>query len=293
MEASEYKVGIHAFKVFLQGGEPNSLLPSFEPFLYQIKPDEHILFELTQDFSFRPQAIGSSIGEFDCGGADFDVYCMSDGGYQFFISQPGGKFLCFLQTNKMFSQGIFNVKSDSVEDQSFFINNCLMLMYAFASAPHKTLLMHASVIKNSGKGFLFLGISGTGKSTHSALWLKHVEGSELMNDDNPVICIPSDGIPRVYGSPWSGKTPCYKNMEAPIGAFVHIHQSPNNHIKRETVLQAFSSLLISCSVMKWDSRIYDAECDTLSLLVEKSPVYLLDCRPDEEAAMCSSQLLLS
>jgi hypothetical protein len=88
----------------------------------------------------------------------------------------------------------------------------------------------------------------------------------------------------VYGSPWSGKTPCYKNDSAPIGAFVRIKQKPENRIMREQPLQAFATLLPSMSTMKWDRRVYNGICDSVARLVATIPLYTLGCRPDQEAA---------
>jgi len=59
----------------------------------------------------------------------------------------------------------------------------LKMMYDLATAGKDTLHVHAAVVSCGGKGYLFLGPSGTGKSTHAQLWLKHFEGTELVNDE--------------------------------------------------------------------------------------------------------------
>ena len=69
----------------------------------------------------------------------------------------------------------------------FQVNTSLMIQYTFATAGLGTLLLHASVTRYEGRGNLFFGVSGTGKSTHSRLWHEFVPGSDLMNDDNPII----------------------------------------------------------------------------------------------------------
>ena len=95
----------------------------------------------------------------------------------------------------------------------------------------------------------------------------------------------------VFGSPWSGKTPCYKNDSASIGAFVQIKQEPENHIHRNRPLQAFAVLLPSMSVMNWDNHIYNSICDSVERLIERVPLYTLGCRPDQEAAeVCHAEV---
>ena len=101
-----------------------------------------------------------------------------------------------------------------------------------------------------------------------------------------------DNGAMVYGSPWSGKTPCYKNDSARIGAFVRILQKPENHIMREQPLQAFATLLPSMSTMKWDQRVYDGVYDSVTRLVKTVPLYTLGCRPDQEAAeICHAEVI--
>ena len=282
MRKKQFIVAGHTFVVNLPDEDTGIALPSYEPFSVAADSAEQPLFELTVDDGFYPPEKGELIGEFDCGAADFGVYRLDDGTYQMLISPPGGRYCGLLQATPDFSVATIATRGeDSL--RTFAVNNALMLMYAFASADQYTLLVHASVIKNDRWGYLFLGKSGTGKSTHSGLWLKHIAGSELLNDDNPVVRIEEGGA-KVYGSPWSGKTPCYKNDSALIGAFVQIKQKPENHIERELPLQAFAVLLPSMSTMKWDKRVYRGVCDSVGKLIEKVPLYTLGCRPDQEAA---------
>ena len=144
----------------------------------------------------------------------------------------------------------------------FALNNALMVLFAMSSAPCGTALFHAAVIGHEGRGYLFLGKSGTGKSTHARLWLKYIPGSELVNDDNPVVRVLADGTARVYGSPWSGKTPCYRNMDLPVGGFVQLAQAPYNEIRRLRGIPAYAALVPSISGKRWDRRIADGLHET-------------------------------
>ena len=189
-----------------------------------------------------------------------------------------------------FRQGVVHVANEE-HLAVFGINNAAMLLYAFTTATRGTLELHASVIANGGRGYLFLGKSGTGKSTHSNLWLKYVEGSELLNDDNPIIRVSEDGIARVYGSPWSGKTPCYRNMDVPVGAFVNLHQAPENRIRRCNILEGYAAVYPSCSGLRLIREYADGMHQTIEQILMQVPCYDLDCLPDEGAARLSSQTI--
>ena len=170
----------------------------------------------------------------------------------------------------------------------FALNNSLMVLYALATASLGTALFHSAVVTYGGRGYMFLGKSGTGKSTHARLWLKHNEGSVLLNDDNPVVRIleTPDGARnvRVYGSPWSGKTPCYKNEEAELGGIVLLEQAPFNKIRRLRGVEAYAALVSSISGKRWDRSIADGLHATENGLAMNAPVWFFQCLPDEDAA---------
>ena len=174
---------------------------------------------------------------------------------------------------------------------AFALDNALMLLYALSTASLQTALFHAAVIGCEGRGYLFLGKSGTGKSTHARLWLKYIPGSKLLNDDNPVVRIEADGSVRVYGSPWSGKTPCYKNESLAAGGFVQLAQAPYNAIRRVRPIEAYASLLSSISGKRWDRLIANGLHDTENALISRIPFWHLDCLPDEEAARLCHQTI--
>ena len=169
-------------------------------------------------------------------------------------------------------------------DSLFALNNAMMLLYAFSTAKKGVLEMHSSVVINGGKGYLFLGCSGTGKSTHSQLWIKHIPGTELLNDDNPILRLLPDGSVRVYGSPWSGKTPCYKAKDVPVGAIVKLKQAPYNKIVKQPIIKAYASLLESASGFRPLESFSEGWHRTMEGICAAIPFYSLECLPDKEAA---------
>ncbi len=175
--------------------------------------------------------------------------------------------------------------------ESSFLNSFLMIAFTLAAAPLKTVKLHASVIEQKGKAILFLGSSGTGKSTHTRLWQTHIPGSSLLNDDEPVVRIMEDGSVRVFGSPWSGSTPCYRNISAEAVAFVRLSQHPENRLSEIKGITAFTSLFQSAAILRSDGQHREQLFANVTEMSDRVPVYRLDCRPDRAAVMLSARLM--
>ena len=279
-----YEIGGHSIAVRFVNEENNDdLIPSFAPFRLQDEPAELLFTMLVDDNLDWPQQ-SDEIGQFDCGGCNHGVYRTDDGGYLYSIHDIHDVLCSRMQSNADFSECSVSLYGKTWVQRNYGLNNALMMAYAFASACSATMLMHASVIRQGGKGYLMTAPSGTGKSTHTRLWYDNIPGCDLMNDDNPVVRI-VDGQAVVYGSPWSGKTRCYRNIQAPVGGIVRIQQRPENTIRRLSPVEAFCNLLPAMSNMKWDKRVYNGICDGISQLIQLVGVHELGCLPNAEAAI--------
>lgn len=201
-----------------------------------------------------------------------------------------GDIVAVLHTDADWSNVTLSVRHEALR---FAVDFAAMMSYACCAAPHRILLFHASVVMRSGRGWLFLGRSGTGKSTHSQLWLSAFPDAELLNDDNPVVRILPDDCVQVYGSPWSGKTPCYRNLSVPVAALVQLQQAPSNAICPLKMTQAYPFLLSSVNGLKLVPAIMDRLYDTIAQLLGHCKVYKLDCLPNLEAAQLCAQTCLS
>ena len=196
---------------------------------------------------------------------------------------------CELVCDADFTRGMLHIDAEC-QDVRFCIDNGLMLMFAFHTAPLMTLEMHAAVVVkkeargDEAKGYLFLGHSGTGKSTHARQWLAAFEDAWLLNDDNPILRVMDNGDVYVYGSPWSGKTPCYKNESAPVGGIIKLSQAPENKIQTISLPQAYAYMLSSASGLKMEQTMADNMFETIKHIITHIPCYHLACLPNEEAA---------
>lgn len=275
-----------------------ALAPRYAPFAKRLDEIGEVpqLFSLTQTERFGLPADMEEVTTFDCEGAQCTFMQNRTNQVAISLTMPDS---CDLMAQLLADADYTNARcwlSGDIDTKTYCINNFLMMLFAFSSMQHETLLFHASVIgwtspdTHAMTGYLFLGPSGTGKSTHTGLWLQHIEGSELINDDNPAVGI-RQGQAIVYGTPWSGKTPCYRNVSCPAGAFVRLQQRPSNTIKRNSVVESFAVLLPSCSGAKWDKIRYRALGNTITTVLSKVPVYTLGCLPDKAAARLSHQTL--
>lgn len=163
----------------------------------------------------------------------------------------------------------------------------LWVGYGLMTCNKGTIAIHSSCIVSGGKAVIFLGESGTGKSTHTRLWRENIPGAVLLNDDSPIVRL-IDGKAWVYGSPWSGKTPCYKQERYPLAACVRLSQAPFNKIHRLPVIKGYAALHPSCPPeFAYDERIYSCISNTLSGILMSVPCLHLECLPDADAARLS------
>jgi hypothetical protein len=169
-------------------------------------------------------------------------------------------------------------------DTKLAIDNALMVLYALATAEQQTVLFHAAVVSHGGKGYLFLGASGTGKSTHARLWRK-VFGSRvwMVNDDKPMLKVSDDGV-TVYGTPWNGKHHLGCNAGAPLKAIIKLSRAPENHIRPLDKTDAFRVVLEHAYGSR-DTRGMLKIMELEKRIIDVVDFYQLSCNMEPEAAI--------
>lgn len=142
--------------------------------------------------------------------------------------------------------------------------------------------LHCSCLSCKGDGIIFTAPSGTGKSTHAALWRRHFgDDVQMINDDKPLVR-ERDGVFSVYGTPWRGKHNIGSNISAPIKAIVFLRQAPENTVERLTPFEALS-LILQQTVMPADKSKMSTLLDLMDKLMETVPMYRLSCNISDEA----------
>ena len=150
---------------------------------------------------------------------------------------------------------------------------------------HGRFFLHASGVVCGGEAFLFSGPSGTGKSTHTALWQKLYPGIQILNDDKPVIW-PEKGKISAWGTPFSGRTDLQINRGVPVKGICFLKQGRENRIRPVTGAEALALLLNNT----WRPRSNPGMSlllDMMEQVVTETHVYELCCTEDPEAARLS------
>ena len=146
------------------------------------------------------------------------------------------------------------------------------------------LMIHASAVLYKGEAYLFSADSGTGKSTHTQLWLKAFgDEAKILNDDKPAVRIFDDGV-YAYGTPWSGKTNFSENAKAKLKGICFIHRSEENSIERVDGSTAVADLLKQTQ-RPVDADKMDSFLKNIDLLLTKIPIYRMGCNMSVEAAL--------
>lgn len=261
------------------------LIPSFLPFK-QENNSEELFFHVCVDDNLRPydkQEL-DAIKEIDNGNGRIKVdKHRNSGGYQLIMKSTNGRNCCLLQINKDFSKAQCALRGDTFMRQ-YGLNSALMILFSMRGGYFDMGLIHASVVRHNNLAYAFIAKSGTGKSTQVSFWLRYIEGCDLVNDDSPAVRVIGDEV-YLYGTPWSGKTPCYRNVKVKLGAITHIDRATENSIEPLVPLQAVAVMLPACSTMIWDKVVFDHTCNFLTRIIELVNVYTLHCLPNREAAI--------
>ena len=278
-----YQVAEYLFEVIVpEGTDCRRLLPSFADFESHGNEHAQLLFRFdtteTLPTSPKGQLLEESVNDMGnvCIWQLDNGFCIETG----IIGSP--------HRHTMITDYEFSHIAVTMHWDDPYIDQMLsaMLRIAFSQALLREdgIGIHASAICYEGEAYLFLGTSGTGKSTHAALWIANIPGSELINDDNPVIRVVPEQGAFVYGTPWSGKTPCYRNVCYPLAAITRLQQAPHNSYRQLTDIEAFTAIAPSCAVITQNIALYNNLCDRLVWVSENIVVSLLHCLPCKEAA---------
>ncbi len=149
--------------------------------------------------------------------------------------------------------------------------------------PSDILLFHGSAVAVDGEGYLFTAKSGTGKSTHTSLWMTYFgERAFMVNDDKPLLRCTDGGV-IVYGTPWDGKHHRSTNTSVPLKAVCVLERGKENRITPLDRHEAFP-LLLQQSYRPSDPALLQRTLALVSRLSAGVKLYRLQCNMELSAA---------
>lgn len=156
---------------------------------------------------------------------------------------------------------------------------------------YKGCLLHSSAVVIDNECYLFSATSGTGKSTHTNLWIKYLSDKKpyILNDDKPAIRIIDNEI-WAYGTPFSGKYDINKNKKAKVKSICFIQQSKTNTVEKMENDEAIK-LFMEQILVETDKESMIRLLEIVDIIIRQVPVYKLKCNISEEAVRLSYETM--
>lgn len=166
------------------------------------------------------------------------------------------------------------------EDIEYICTGSMFYRYLLS---YSGLLLHSSAVVVDGYAYLFSADSGTGKSTHTGLWLEYFKDrAYILNDDKPALRRGADGW-KAYGTPWSGKYDISVNKGVKLGAIVFLERDTTNHIEELASVYAIQKFVAQTTRKLSKEANMNHLLTNLDLLLREVPVYNLGCNISMEA----------
>lgn len=150
---------------------------------------------------------------------------------------------------------------------------------------HHGFLLHSSCVVRDGLAYLFSAPSGTGKSTHTNLWVKNFPDAFILNDDKPAILINHHSV-IASGTPFSGKTSLNHNSTFPIKGICFLKRAKDNKIKKITKKEALY-LILNSTIRPNDASNMDLLFSSVDEVLNKVDCYELECNMNDDACIVS------
>jgi hypothetical protein len=143
------------------------------------------------------------------------------------------------------------------------------------------------IIGPDGRGRLFVGQSGAGKTTTARLWLANRDGIEIVSDDR-VILREGGGEWRMYGTPWHGEAELASPSSAPLAAIYLLQQAPATRVVDISRATAAARLFGCTFPLFYDGRALAFTVDCIGRITGDVPVRVLEFTPDVSAIQAVS-----
>ena len=202
-----------------------------------------------------------------------NTYCLqfepSYGILEIQVSEDGSwaDFYCPLPHPELFRENLFHA---------------IRFAYLIRAQKAGLFAIHSASIAYKQKAWLFSAPSGTGKSTHAALWKKLFDVSDINGDLNLLGF--QKGEPVVYGMPWCGTSGIYSTKTYPLGGVIFLKQALTDTVailENDPSILSIADRLISPT---WTKEQFLTNLSFATQLAPSIDTFSLHCTKEDSAA---------
>jgi hypothetical protein len=144
------------------------------------------------------------------------------------------------------------------------------------------IVLHAAGALVRGRGLAFVGVSGAGKTTLTALAAGRADWTAL-SDDRVIVRLRRGGAPTLHGTPWPGEGRAAENRSGPLAGVLFLEQGAANEIRPVRAQDALARMLRTTSVPWYDSEYVAGVLEACGRVAASVPVGVLTFQPEAEA----------
>lgn len=162
--------------------------------------------------------------------------------------------------------------------------DCAVILAGVCSrlARESVILCHGSLIEYNGRGIMFTGNSGIGKTTQAMLWAEHNDAA-IINGDKVFLSFDGQTV-KAHGSPWKGSSPYCLNKSVELSAIVILGRSSKTKVERLNSSQAADNIIPHIFLPYWDESCLACALETTDNIIGSPlPIFRMKCRPDRES----------
>lgn len=175
---------------------------------------------------------------------------------------------------------------DDLRDELF---HAMRFSYLVFAQRQGLFVLHCAAVQYLDKAWLFAGSSGTGKSTHTALWRKLFD-TPILNGDLILIGLNEEQI-TVYGLPWCGTSGIYTTKSCPLGGIIFLQQGKENSELPLSAAQSRLKLYNRLISPAWTKEQLALCLDFSDALAGQAALLSFACTKDAAAAITMKNII--
>lgn len=268
------KVADITFSLVLYGNTIENIYDStrYHPFIYSAKYPSVILHLIYDAVSTkRKDGRLYELNEFQ------DDYRIRKGIFFKLIKKSYCLQFAIFDMNLQFGYLIIKFSENHIES----VPDPFKMLIANLVSLYNGVMIHACGIKIEDSGIIFIGDSGSGKSTIAKLWRRKYDNSILSDE-----CIIIRKIKKhfyIFGTPWHSDVREVNNGPVPLRGIFFIKHAKNNTVTPKNSINAVSSLLFSNShITILDQLEIKHRLQFFDELINEIPCYELGFVPNNE-----------